>query len=59
MPSSTFRVLYSDVGGVLGTNGWDSSVRRRICEHFHVACDEIEERHHLKFDTYERGYYEL
>jgi len=56
MPSSQFRVLYSDVGGVLGSNGWDSSVRRRICGHFHVDLQETEERHRLNFDTFERGF---
>lgn len=56
MPSSPFRALYSDVGGVLGSNGWDSSVRRRICEHFHVDVHETDERHRLNFDTFERGF---
>ena len=56
MRSSQFRVLYSDVGGVLGSNGWDSSVRRRICEYFHIDLQETEERHRLNFDTFERGF---
>ena len=56
MGNPRFRVLYSDIGGVLGTNGWDSDLRRRITEHFHVDPDEIEPRHHLMFDSFERGY---
>lgn len=59
MPSSRFRVLLSDIGGVLGTNGWDSSLRRRACEHFGIAPDSIESRHRLLFDTYERGFMNL
>ncbi len=56
MPRPKFHILYSDVGGVLGTNGWDTSLRRRIAEHFHVESQEIEGRHQLNFDTYERGF---
>lgn len=51
-----FRVLYTDIGGVLGTNGWDRTLRARITEHFGVEFDEIDSRHHLTFDSYERGY---
>jgi len=56
MSHSKFHILYSDVGGVLGTNGWDTSLRRRIAEHFQVETREIESRHRLNFDTYERGF---
>lgn len=56
MQHSRFRVLYSDIGGVLGTNGWDTDLRRRITAHFGVDFEEIEPRHHLMFDSYERGY---
>jgi putative hydrolase of the HAD superfamily len=51
-----FRVLYSDIGGVLATNGWDANVRKKIAAHFKVDLDEIESRHHLMFDSFERGY---
>lgn len=51
-----FHILYSDIGGVLGTNGWDGPLRRKVAERFHVDLDEIEARHHLMFDSYERGY---
>lgn len=56
MTRPTYRVLYSDIGGVLGTNGWDSNLRRAMCSHFDLSFEEIEGRHHLMFDTYERGY---
>jgi putative hydrolase of the HAD superfamily len=56
MSSSKFQVLYSDVGGVLGTNGWDTLVRQKIAAHFKVELDAIESRHHLMFDSYERGH---
>jgi len=51
-----FRILYSDIGGVLGTNGWDGALRRKVALHFKIDLEEIEPRHHLMFDSYERGY---
>lgn len=59
MPGGPFTVLYTDIGGVLGTNGWDTALRRRLCAHFKVDFDEIEARHHLMFDSYERGFLSL
>jgi putative hydrolase of the HAD superfamily len=56
MSSSKFHILYSDVGGVLGTNGWDTRLRERLAAHFKIELDEIEGRHHLMFDSYERGH---
>jgi putative hydrolase of the HAD superfamily len=51
-----FHILYSDIGGVLGTNGWDGALRRKVALHFDIDMEEIEPRHHLMFDSYERGY---
>jgi putative hydrolase of the HAD superfamily len=56
MPHAKFRALYSDIGGVLGTNGWDTNLRKRITDEFGIERDEIESRHHLMFDSFERGY---
>jgi putative hydrolase of the HAD superfamily len=56
MNPSKFHILYSDVGGVLGTNGWDTGLRHKIAAHFKVELDDIEGRHHLVFDSYERGH---
>jgi putative hydrolase of the HAD superfamily len=56
MPHPKFRALYSDIGGVLGTNGWDTNLRKRITDHFGIDADSIESRHHLMFDSFERGY---
>jgi putative hydrolase of the HAD superfamily len=57
--ANQFRVLYSDIGGVLGTNGWDSEIRKGACERFDVDFEEIDKRHHLMFDSYERGFLRL
>ena len=47
--------LFLDIGGVLLTNGWDRKARLRAAELFHLDCEEMNERHHLTFDTYEEG----
>ena len=59
MNSASFRLLCCDIGGVLGTNGWDSDLRRKVCAHFQILPESIEERHRLMFDTYERGFMSL
>jgi putative hydrolase of the HAD superfamily len=40
---------------VLLTNGWDRHARRRAAEQFGMDKDEMDERHHLTYDTYEVG----
>lgn len=47
--------LFLDIGGVLLTNGWDRHARLRAAEQFQLDFDELNERHHLTFDTYEVG----
>lgn len=47
--------LFLDIGGVLGTNGWDRVLRQRAAEKFGLDYAEMNERHHLTFDTYESG----
>ena len=56
MPPSKFHTLFSDIGGVLATNGWDTALRQRVATHFGVQLAEIEGRHQLTFDSYERGF---
>ena len=55
MVTNTLSALFLDVGGVLLTNGWDRDARRRAAETFHVDHAELDERHHLTYDTYESG----
>jgi putative hydrolase of the HAD superfamily len=47
--------LFLDIGGVLLTNGWDHVARQQAAEHFHLNYADLEERHHLTYDTYEEG----
>lgn len=53
--ATTVTTLFLDIGGVLLTNGWDRKARRRAAETFHLDHEEMDERHHLTFDTYEEG----
>ncbi len=47
--------LFTDLGGVLLTNGWDHSLRHLTADHFGINSAEMDERHHLTYDTYESG----
>jgi putative hydrolase of the HAD superfamily len=47
--------LFLDIGGVLLTNGWDRALRRRAAARFGIDPAEMDERHHLTYDTYELG----
>jgi putative hydrolase of the HAD superfamily len=53
--SPSITTLFLDIGGVLLTNGWDHNIRRRAAEKFSLDYNEMNERHHLTFDTYEEG----
>jgi putative hydrolase of the HAD superfamily len=54
-PSSSITTLFLDIGGVLLTNGWDTHIRTLAAEKFGLDFEEMNERHHLTFDTYEEG----
>jgi putative hydrolase of the HAD superfamily len=47
--------LFLDIGGVLLTDGWDRHARRRAAKAFSLDGAEMEERHHMTFETYEEG----
>lgn len=49
------NTIFTDIGGVLLTNGWDRGARRKAIDLFKLDPEETEERHHLTFDTYEEG----
>lgn len=52
---SKIKTLFLDIGGVLLTNGWDRHARDRAIKKFGLNAEEVHERHHLTFDTYEEG----
>lgn len=47
--------IFSDVGGVILTNGWDRGSRRRACEKFGLDWEEFENRHELMLNSFEVG----
>jgi len=47
--------LFLDIGGALLTNGWDHHAHKRAAMHFKLELAEMENRHHLTFDTHEDG----
>lgn len=55
MISPEISTLFLDIGGVLLTNGWDHTMRQAAAERFKLDYEEMNERHHLTFDTYEEG----
>src|SRR5215471_10895324 len=52
---TAISAIFTDIGGVLLTNGWDRGSRRKAIEFFNLDDEETEERHHLCFDTLEVG----
>ena len=53
--ATAIACVFVDVGGVLLTDGWDHLARKRAARIFKLKWDEMEERHHLIFETYEEG----
>lgn len=55
MAETRITHIFTDLGGVLLTNGWDHDLRQRTAQQFGVDAKEMEARHHLTYDTYESG----
>ena len=53
--ATAITCLFLDIGGVLLTDGWDHHARKRAATNFKLKLAEMEDRHHLTFDTYEEG----
>lgn len=49
------RALYVDIGGVLLTNGWDSSSRKKAASQFGFDFEAMNARHSLMFGAHELG----
>jgi putative hydrolase of the HAD superfamily len=57
--SNKIDTLFLDLGGVLLTGGWDRNARSRAARQFLLDEDELQERHNLIFDSYEKGKFSL
>ncbi|MDD2677251.1 MAG: HAD family phosphatase [Methylacidiphilaceae bacterium] len=55
MSNLAITTLFLDLGGVLLSNGWDTACRQKAAEAFNLDPREMDQRHHLTFDTYEVG----
>ena len=52
---SNITAIFSDVGGVLATNGWDRGERKALAAQFQLDWDEFEDRHELIVTAFETG----
>jgi putative hydrolase of the HAD superfamily len=52
---NAIKCLFLDIGGVLLTDGWNHAARELAAKTFNLDLKEMEDRHHLTFDTYEVG----
>lgn len=52
---SRITTLFSDVGGVVLTNGWDRTSRRQAAEQFRLDWEEFEDRHELVAPALDKG----
>jgi putative hydrolase of the HAD superfamily len=55
MADKKITTIFTDIGDVLLTNGWDTASRKKAVDVFRLDAAEMESRHHLTFDTYEVG----
>ncbi len=53
--TSPITCLFLDIGGVLLSDGWTHEARQAAADRFNLDLKEMEDRHHLTFDTYEVG----
>jgi len=52
---SAIRHIFFDIGGVLGTNGWDREQRERAVERFNLDAEDFQSRHEEIFGEWEEG----
>ena len=49
------KTLFVDIGDVLLSDGWDHHARKRAAANFDLDLADLNDRHHLTFETYEEG----
>jgi putative hydrolase of the HAD superfamily len=50
-----YKILFSDIGGVLLSNGWGHESRMAAAEKFHIDYEEMDALHDFIFNVYEMG----
>ena len=53
--SKRIKILFSDIGGVLLTNGWGHESRMAAAKKFNIDYDEMDILHDFIFNVYEMG----
>lgn len=53
--SGRYKILFSDIGGVLLSNGWGHESRMAAAEKYHIDYEEMDVLHHFIFNVYEMG----
>lgn len=53
--TTAIKCMFLDIGGVLLSDGWGYQARKRAAMHFELKLSEMEDRHHLTFETHENG----
>lgn len=53
--ASDIKVIFSDIGGVFLTNGWDHISRKKAAETFHYDYEEMEFLHNFIYNVFEIG----
>lgn len=51
--------IFSDIGGVILTNGWDRDSRREAAKVFRLDWEEFQDRHDLTFPAFDSGHITL
>lgn len=49
------KAIFTDLGGVCLSNGWDSTTRKKAAKHFDLDFNEMEARHQMIAGIYEEG----
>jgi putative hydrolase of the HAD superfamily len=55
MSQKLITAFFLDIGGVLLTNGWSRDLRQHAADRFGLDYEDMDERHHMTFGTYEEG----
>ena len=57
--SAEIQLVLFDIGGVLGTNGWDREQRAAAVEHFRLDAEDFQYRHEETVGALEAGMIDL
>jgi putative hydrolase of the HAD superfamily len=55
MEQTNFKVLFSDIGGVLLSNGWGRESREKAAKEFNIDFEKMNRIHEFIFNVYEIG----